>query len=132
MSHECAQSHKKNYVSNDMLVSHISHIADLRARINEQYSTPVSVSSQTSAAAAAAAAAAADSGEESGCFQLNSMEHEMALSVGDHDMIVFFGDLNYRIVESKSLEETYAMIRAEKLAELREFDQLNIERREGR
>lgn len=50
------------------------------------------------------------------------------LTIMDHELIFWLGDLNYRIDEEISLEEVYANIATRDLAFLRSKDQLNIER----
>jgi phosphatidylinositol-bisphosphatase len=46
----------------------------------------------------------------------------------DHDVVFWIGDLNYRIDEALSMEEVFKKIENKEFAELREYDQLNIER----
>uniref|UniRef100_A0A6U1PUG1 Rho-GAP domain-containing protein n=1 Tax=Cyclophora tenuis TaxID=216820 RepID=A0A6U1PUG1_CYCTE len=50
----------------------------------------------------------------------------------DHDMVFFIGDLNYRIDESMATEKVLDLAEKGDLKELRELDQLNIERAQGR
>jgi phosphatidylinositol-bisphosphatase len=50
------------------------------------------------------------------------------LTIMDHELIFWSGDLNYRIDEEISLEEVYANISSKDLTYLRSKDQLNIER----
>jgi inositol polyphosphate 5-phosphatase INPP5B/F len=50
------------------------------------------------------------------------------LSILEHDLVFWLGDLNYRIDESLTIEEVFAKIDAQDWAFLREYDQLNIER----
>lgn len=54
------------------------------------------------------------------------------LSVHNHDLIFWIGDLNYRIDDSLSTEEVFARIEANDLESLRAKDQLNIERKHHR
>lgn len=54
-------------------------------------------------------------------------------SVEDHDIIIFSGDLNYRIAEDVDINTVYEHIdQPETCHELLSFDQLNIERQHGR
>lgn len=50
------------------------------------------------------------------------------LSIVDHDIIVWLGDLNYRIDERMSNEYIFNQIEKGQLAHLANYDQLNIER----
>ncbi len=50
------------------------------------------------------------------------------LSVLDHELVLFVGDLNYRIDDELSTEEVFAKIEAKDLEALRAKDQLNLER----
>jgi phosphatidylinositol-bisphosphatase len=50
------------------------------------------------------------------------------LTILQHDLVFWLGDLNYRIDESLSMEEVFAKIEEKDWAYLREYDQLNIER----
>lgn len=56
------------------------------------------------------------------------------ISVLDHDYVVFFGDFNYRIVETVSTEKCFELAYGNEsdLELLRKNDQLNIERAAGR
>ena len=47
----------------------------------------------------------------------------------DHDLVFFFGDFNYRIVEGISTEEVFEKVVSGDLAWLRDNDQLNVERK---
>lgn len=49
----------------------------------------------------------------------------------DHDVVLFFGDFNYRIVEGVSTEEVFEKVVNKDLIWLRENDQLNVERAAG-
>ena len=53
------------------------------------------------------------------------------LRPNDHDVIVFLGDLNYRIAKGVSDETVFGLIEAGRLAELAELDQLNIQKDSG-
>jgi phosphatidylinositol-bisphosphatase len=50
------------------------------------------------------------------------------LTIINHDIVLWLGDLNYRIDESVSLEDVFIKIENNELEYLRERDQLNIER----
>ena len=50
------------------------------------------------------------------------------LGLNDHDIVFWFGDLNYRISKNLSDDQVRDMIRSNRIAELRQYDQLNIER----
>eukprot|EP00947_MAST-08B_sp_MAST-8B-sp1_P004318 g4318.t1 len=54
------------------------------------------------------------------------------ISVLDHDVVIWIGDLNYRIDESVSLHSCYAALQHGNISFLRDRDQLNIERHAGR
>ena len=61
-----------------------------------------------------------------------SAELAQRAPIGDHDILFFFGDLNYRINENdRTLDDIYRIMH-EDLELLKVDDQLNIERREGR
>jgi len=49
----------------------------------------------------------------------------------DHDVVIFLGDFNYRIVQGMSTEEVFEKIDQKDWECLRENDQLNVERRLG-
>jgi inositol polyphosphate 5-phosphatase INPP5B/F len=49
----------------------------------------------------------------------------------DHDLVIFFGDFNYRIIEGMSTEEVFEKVMNKDLDMLRENDQLNVERKLG-
>lgn len=53
-------------------------------------------------------------------------------SVHDHDVIIWCGDLNYRLELGPSLAEVYEMIDRNEVTYLLQIDQLNIERAAGR
>jgi inositol polyphosphate 5-phosphatase INPP5B/F len=55
-----------------------------------------------------------------------------AVGIADHDIVVWLGDLNYRIDEQMSTERALFLSEKEELAELRNLDQLNQERAAGR
>ncbi|OEU10210.1 DNase I-like protein [Fragilariopsis cylindrus CCMP1102] len=55
-----------------------------------------------------------------------------SVSIADHDVIFWLGDLNYRIDESMPTEKVLELAVSNRLDPLRPLDQLNIERREGR
>eukprot|EP01084_Bolivina_argentea_P057414 104894_1 len=50
------------------------------------------------------------------------------LTVLDHDIVVWMGDLNYRIIEGVPVNAVLDLIEADNLEDLRELDQLNKER----
>eukprot|EP01042_Synura_sphagnicola_P000383 gene383-400_t len=52
-------------------------------------------------------------------------------SVKDHDVIFWFGDLNYRIEQGPDLPELYNMIENKLYSELCRYDQLTMERMAG-
>jgi phosphatidylinositol-bisphosphatase len=54
------------------------------------------------------------------------------VGVADHDLVFWFGDLNYRIDESMGTEQVLQFSEKGLIGELRDLDQLNIERKEGR
>jgi len=54
------------------------------------------------------------------------------VGASDHDIVVWLGDLNYRIDESMPTEKVLELSVQKKLDPLRAIDQLNTERREGR
>lgn len=49
----------------------------------------------------------------------------------NHDFVFWIGDLNYRIQDSVSVEEVFRQAEGDNLAELRQRDQLNVERKRG-
>eukprot|EP01041_Mallomonas_annulata_P013002 gene13002-27439_t len=49
-------------------------------------------------------------------------------SINDHDIILWLGDLNYRLEEGPSLTEIYEMIQSNDLNYLHKIDQLNAEK----
>ena len=55
-----------------------------------------------------------------------------SVGVADHDLVFWFGDLNYRVDESMGTEKVLELSEKGIIDELRNFDQLNIERKEGR
>lgn len=57
---------------------------------------------------------------------------EETLSVSDHDIVIWFGDLNYRIDDTLTTEEVFKYIEEGNLEILRQRDQLNIQRRQGK
>lgn len=67
-----------------------------------------------------------------GDIQTASAELNQKKQIGEHDIVFFFGDLNYRINEnSRTLDDIYSLMH-EDLELLKVDDQLNIERRCGR
>jgi len=54
------------------------------------------------------------------------------VGAADHDLVFWFGDLNYRVDESIPTERVLELSKANVLDELIEHDQLNIERAQGR
>lgn len=55
----------------------------------------------------------------------------MSLAPDDHDVIIWIGDLNYRIGAELDIEIAYQMIESQMLAELLEYDQLIQEKEFG-
>jgi len=55
-----------------------------------------------------------------------------SVGISDHDLVFWFGDLNYRVDESIPTERVLELSKANILEELIEHDQLNIERAQGR
>jgi phosphatidylinositol-bisphosphatase len=55
-----------------------------------------------------------------------------SVGVSDHDVVFWFGDLNYRVDESIPTERVLELSEKNMLEELIENDQLNIERANGR
>jgi phosphatidylinositol-bisphosphatase len=55
-----------------------------------------------------------------------------AVGIADHDICFWLGDLNYRIDESMATEKVLELSQHKKLDDMRELDQLNIERAQGR
>jgi phosphatidylinositol-bisphosphatase len=54
------------------------------------------------------------------------------VGIADHDIVVWVGDLNFRIDESIPTENVFELSESKQLDDLRMLDQLNIERKEGR
>lgn len=59
------------------------------------------------------------------------IEDECKLSPDDHDIIIWLGDLNYRIDSAIPDEYVFELIESARLDELAELDQLNIEKDRG-
>lgn len=55
----------------------------------------------------------------------------MDLRLQDHDIIFWFGDLNYRIDDSLTTEQVFHLIETRQFEDLRLKDQLNIEHKRG-
>lgn len=55
-----------------------------------------------------------------------------SVGVSDHDLVFWFGDLNYRVDESIPTERVMELSEKNLLEELIEHDQLNVERAQGR
>ena len=55
-----------------------------------------------------------------------------SVGISDHDLVFWFGDLNYRVDESIPTERVLELSTSNMLDELIEHDQLNIERAQGR
>jgi len=53
------------------------------------------------------------------------------LTILEHDVVFWIGDLNYRIDEDMAIEEVYDLLSKRDLSCLRDKDQLNIERNKG-
>ncbi len=62
----------------------------------------------------------------------NSNEANDTFGILDHDIVIWLGDLNYRLVKAVSLEEVYKKLNVGDIQYLLKWDQLNRERREGR
>jgi phosphatidylinositol-bisphosphatase len=60
------------------------------------------------------------------------LEEESTKGPLEHDYVVWFGDLNYRIVDEVSTEAVFQRIASDDLQFLSDRDQLNVERKEGR
>ena len=56
---------------------------------------------------------------------------DVDVTIPDHDLILWVGDLNYRIVEGIPTEDVFNKIDVNDLASLRDLDQLNLERVKG-
>ena len=59
------------------------------------------------------------------------LDEELKLSPNDHDIIIWLGDLNYRIDNSVPDEYVFQLIESDRIGELSELDQLNIEKDKG-
>ena len=55
-----------------------------------------------------------------------------SVGISDHDVVFWFGDLNYRVDESIPTERVLELSTSNMLEELIDHDQLNIERAQGR
>ncbi len=66
-----------------------------------------------------------------GDSQADNSEIDSEIFISNHDMIYFFGDLNYRIDVELSREDIFRLITTNGLETLRAKDQLNIERQKG-
>ena len=77
-----------------------------------------------------------DASEEMRKYFSEVLEVEPTLQTGvsilDHDVVFFMGDLNYRFDERVATDECFAKIEAQDLEFLRRYDQLNMERSQGR
>ena len=86
--------------------------------------------------AGAPAAGVGDASEEMRKYFSEVLEVEPTLQSGvsilDHDVVFWMGDLNYRLDESVDTEECFAKIEAQDMEFLRQYDQLNMERSQGR
>jgi phosphatidylinositol-bisphosphatase len=60
---------------------------------------------------------------------IQNLSHD--LQILDHEMVFWIGDLNYRIDDVFSTEEVFTLIEEGELGQLRDKDQLNIERAKG-
>ena len=58
--------------------------------------------------------------------------YDSNVNIPDHDIIIWMGDLNYRIDDSLLIEDIFRMIEKNDLEILRQKDQLNIERAKNR
>lgn len=63
-------------------------------------------------------------------FSYRNEYNESSYNLFEHDILIWCGDLNYRI-NSDSFEDVVAKIQANKIAELRELDQLRQEKVAG-
>jgi phosphatidylinositol-bisphosphatase len=61
-----------------------------------------------------------------------ALTQKLDLSILDHEIIFWVGDLNYRMDENISKESVFQLIELNDLVSLKKHDQLNIERAEGR
>ena len=55
----------------------------------------------------------------------------MDLTILDHDIVFWIGDLNYRIDEGLSTTQVFELIKQKRLSDLAIYDQLNNTRRKG-
>jgi inositol polyphosphate 5-phosphatase INPP5B/F len=57
---------------------------------------------------------------------------QTGIKILDHDVVFWVGDLNYRIDESVETEECFAKIEQQDFEYLRKYDQLNMQRAQGK
>ena len=74
------------------------------------------------------------SGSSKHADDTNNSGHPQKATFGilDHDIVIWLGDLNYRLVKAVSLEEVYEKLENGDIHYLLKWDQLNRERHEGR
>lgn len=101
------------------------HPTDARESTGGRPTPRPSISLQDDAAQGLASASPSlQSSVEAACEQ-------RMLSPDDHDIIIFLGDLNYRISKHVPDAHVFSLIEAGRLAELAELDQLNMEKDSG-
>ena len=57
--------------------------------------------------------------------------HERDLKIGDHEVIIWIGDLNYRLEQELELDDIFNSINRQDWNTLLQYDQLNLERKKG-
>ncbi|KAJ1426763.1 Endonuclease/exonuclease/phosphatase [Ochromonadaceae sp. CCMP2298] len=80
-------------------------------------------------AGGAAMASLAESVTLPPCHAVRTLTQE--LHILEHEVVIWMGDLNYRIDDAFSTDQVFKKIAADRLDELRDKDQLNIERARG-
>lgn len=100
-----------------------AHLAAHRGAVAQRNADFASIMAKTEFRDEARAEAAAAAGTTGGMY-----------GVSDHDYVVFFGDFNYRIIETVSTEKCFELAYGgeNELDILRRGDQLNLERAAGR
>ncbi len=61
-----------------------------------------------------------------------ALTQTLDLTILDHEVVFWMGDLNYRMDENISKEDVFQFIEAKDINSLKKYDQLNIERSAGR
>ena len=92
--------------------------------LHEDAAHALATSVSGSSSASSSAGPSLQSSVEAACEQ-------RMLSPDDHDIIIFLGDLNYRIAKHVPDAHVFALIEAGRLTELAELDQLNMEKDNG-